>query len=86
MVASLRMLADMILDPMDTQPHAWGTMSPRLCGCEKETQNALVAALEFLHFVDCQLEMTEDKHMSRILAVGLFAPGLIGLRPSDGMV
>lgn len=77
-------LIDMMSDPLDTPVDTWGNTSPRLCGCEKEAQEAVIAALEFLSFVDCQLKMMSHTHISKILAVGLFAPGLIGLKPSDG--
>lgn len=62
----------------------WTDMSPQLSGCDKQAQDVVINALELINLVDCEQLTLMPSQLSKLLLAGLFAPGLIGLRPSDG--
>lgn len=66
-------------------PHEdWTRMSPQLSGCDKQVQDVAIATLDLINHVDCEHLALVPSQLSKLLLAGLFAPGLIGLRPSDG--
>ncbi|GMH34456.1 hypothetical protein BSKO_02290 [Bryopsis sp. KO-2023] len=82
-IAGLGAFFEFISDPSMVSSAEWGTTSPPLSGCDREAQDVAIAALDLLTSIDCTSLGFDPTHLNRFLTAALFAPGLIGLRPSD---